>query len=315
MTPDLEGARVLVIGVSGFIGSHLVRRLLDERAQVYALVRKSPVLGRFKEKKEKIIPIQVDLRDFLKVKKVIREIEPHKVFHLAAYVDVSRSFDMIEEVIDINVKGTINLLKALEGIDYDSFINTGSSEEYGDNPAPFREDQAPNPVSPYSASKASTTLFCRMLYKSMGLPIVTLRPFPTYGPGQESNMLIPELIRSIMQDRALKMTSGEQTRDFIYVEDVIEGYIKASVCSKARGEIINIGSGREYKIKDVANLIVRLMSASITPEMGALPYRPGEAWHFYCDNSKAKAILGWEPRVELEEGLQRTIDWHKERAA
>jgi len=256
----------------------------------------------------------VDLRDFLKVKQVVRDIEPHKVFHLAAYVDVSRSFDIIEEMIDINVKGTINLLRALEGINYDSFINTGSSEEYGDNPTPFREDQIPNPVSPYSASKASTTLFCRMLHKTMGLPIITLRPFPTYGPGQESKMLIPELIRSMMQGRALKMTPGEQTRDFIYIEDVIDGFIKASICSKAKGEIINIGSGREYKIKDVVKLTVRLMRASITPEMGALPYRPGEAWHFYCDNSKAKSILGWEPRVELEDGLQRTIDWHLGRA-
>jgi nucleoside-diphosphate-sugar epimerase len=305
----LRNAKVLVTGISGFIGSHLARRLVAEGAEVHGLVRPGTSLWRIEDLKDQVRFQYADLRDCESVKKVAQITSPQKVFHLAARVDVSRSLEVVEEMIEANIEGTMNLLRALDGVAYDCFVNTGASEEYGDNFAPFKEDQMPNPVSPYSASKAATTMFCRMLYKTKGLPIVTLRPFLTYGPRQEGNMLIPALLRKTIKGETFEMTKGEQTREFNYVDDIVDGFIKAAVTPRAIGEIINIGNGTEYKVRDVVELVLKLMNSSLKPEFGALDYRPGETWHFYCDNTKAKEILGWQPRVGLEDGLRMTIEW------
>ena len=311
MITTLRDIKVLVTGISGFIGSHVVRRLLKEGAEVHGLVRENSNLWRIQDIKNQINLHYVDLRDFESVRKAVHNIEPQKVFHLAAYVDVNRSFEVMDEMIEVNIKGTLNLLRVLDGADYDCFINTGTCEEYGDNPVPFREDQVPNPVSPYSASKVSTTIFCQMLHKTMRLPIITLRPFLTYGPMQESNMLVPSLIKKAIKRERFEMTAGEQTREFNYVDDIVDGFIKASLTKRAIGEIINIGNGKEYRIKDVVVKILNLRGNPIEPLIGALPYREGETMHFYCDNTKARELLGWNPKVSLDEGLEKTVDWYK----
>ncbi|MGD0794310.1 MAG: SDR family NAD(P)-dependent oxidoreductase [Dehalococcoidales bacterium] len=312
MIAALNNTVVFVTGVSGFIGSHLARRLVAEGAKVHGLVRKSSNLWRIQDFRDQIEFHYADLRDFESVKKAVQDISPQKIFHLSAYVDVDRSPALMAEMVEVNVKGTLNLLQALGGIPYDCFVNTGASEEYGDNPVPFRESQMPNPVSPYSASKVATTMFCQMLHKTQGLPIVTLRPFLTYGPRQESRMLIPSLIQQTLRSEAFEMTGGEQTREFNYIDDIVDGFVRASVTPGAIGEIINIGNGLEHKVKDVVEAVLSLMNSSVKPKIGALNYRPGEAWHFYCDNTKARRILGWEPRVNLGDGLKKTIDWYRE---
>ena len=309
----LKNTPVLITGIAGFIGSHLAKRLIKAGAKVYGLERRGANLWRIKDIKKNISLYHADLRDSGAVEKTVKVIKPKKIYHLAAYVDVNRTFDVIDEIIEVNIKGTVNLLKALKGINYDCFINTGTCEEYGNNPVPFREDQVPNPVSPYSASKVATTMFCQMLYKTMGLPVVTLRPFLTYGPGQDNEMLVPSTIRRAIKGEVLKMTGGEQTREFNYVEDIVEGFILGSIKPKAIGEIINIGNGLEYKVKDVVKMILSMVGKAIKVELGVLEYRPGEAQHFYCDNKKAKEILGWKPKFNLEEGLKITIRWFEQR--
>jgi nucleoside-diphosphate-sugar epimerase len=311
----LENTIVLVTGITGFIGSHLCRRLLREGAKVHGLTEIKANPWRIQDLADKVRLIDADLMDFKAVREAVQEIKPVKIFHLAAYVDVSRSYDVIDKMIDVNIKGTLNLLHALKGSAFDCFINTGTSEEYGDNPVPFHEDQILNPVSPYSASKASTTIFCTMLYKSLGAPTITLRPFLCYGPKQEGNMLIPTLIKKTIQGQVFEMTTGEQTRDFNYVDDVVDAFILASVTPQAVGEIINICSGVEYKVKEVAELVLKLMNSPIKPKFGALQQRPGEALHFYGDNTRAREILGWKPRTSLEEGLKMTIHWFQENYA
>lgn len=309
MITTLKDTKVLITGISGFIGSHLARRLVGEGAEVHGLVRNSSNLWRIKDLKNQVHFHYADLTDFKLVKKVVLSIKAQKVFHLAAYVDVTRSFEVMDEMVDVNIKGSLNLLKALDGTGYDCFINTGTSEEYGDNPVPFRESQIPNPVSPYSVSKVATTMLCQMLHKTRGLSIITLRPFLTYGPRQESNMLIPSLIKRVLKSEVFEMTEGEQTREFNYVDDIVDGFIKASITPGAIGEIINIGNGLEYRIRDVVEMVVKLLNSPAKLRFGALSYRPGETWHFYCDNTKAMEILGWKPRVNLEDGLKKTIDW------
>lgn len=308
---NLEGTRVLVTGAAGFIGSHLSRQLVRRNAEVFLIDKPGISTTRIEDILDKVRVHYVDISDFRSLKNSIKEIKPQKIFHLAAYVDVTRDWTVVDRMINVNIKGTLNLLRSLNGVNYDCFVNTGTCEEYGDNLAPFREDQVPNPVSPYSASKVSATVFCQMLHKTMNLPIVTVRPLLTYGPGQESQMLIPSLIKNALKGKSFKMTKGEQTRDFNYIDDIVEGFILAGTTPEAIGEVVNLGSGAEYRIKDVAKMILNLMGNPIRLEIGALPYRPGETMHFYCSNEKAKKMLGWRPNIPLKVGLKRTIDWYK----
>jgi len=308
---NLEGTRMLVTGAAGFIGSHLSRELVKRGAEVFLIDKPGISTTRIKGILDRVSLHYVDVTDFGSLRNSISEIKPQKIFHLAAYVDVTRDWNIVERMIDVNIKGTLNLLRSLDGVNYECFVNTGTGEEYGDNPAPFRENQVPNPVSPYSASKVSTTMFCQMLHRTMSLPIVTVRPFLTYGPGQESQMLVPSLIKSLLKDKSFKMTKGEQTREFNYIDDVVQGFILAGTTPEAIGEVINLGSEVEYRIKDVVRMIASLMGSSMKLEIGALPYRPTEIMHFYCSNEKAKKILGWRLNVPLEVGLKRTIDWYK----
>jgi len=309
---SLRGADILVTGACGFIGSHLTRRLVEDGAIVHAVDVSEP--WRISDVRDRIDFKLLDLTDYNGVKRLVDEVKPVKVFHLAAKVNVKRDFNFLDDMIRVNLGGTTNLLRALDGASYDCFVNTGTCEEYGDNPAPFREEQKPNPVSPYSASKVASTVFCMMYHKTLGCPIVTLRPFLTYGPMQEPTMLIPEVITSALEKKSFKMTEGMQTREFNYVSDIVDGFVRASVKKNAVGEVINIGNGAEYRIRDVVAKIIKLMGSPIKPQVGALPYRPGEAMHFYCDNTKARRLLGWKPKVGLDEGLEKTIDWYEKNA-
>ena len=304
----LNGIEVIVTGGAGFIGYHLTKRLSELGASVHIFdVSKNE---RINSLDDSIKFHQIDLCDFEKVKSGIESTNPQKIFHLAAKVDVKRSIHSIDVNYTQNIISTVNLIKSLENIDIDCFINTGTCEEYGDNQVPFTENQLPNPVSPYSASKSATTLFCTMCHKSLGIPTVTLRPFLTYGPFQDTKMLIPHTIKSVLDSKKIEMTAGLQTRELNYVSDIVEGFILASTEKKAVGEIINIGNGVEYRIIDVVKKIVKLMDSDVEIST-SLPYRPGEAMNFYCDNTKAKKILGWESKVSLDEGLKKTIEWYK----
>ena len=311
MITTLSGTTVLVTGISGFIGSHLARRLLAEGASVHGLAKPNSDMSRISDIKNSINVYRASLEDEEALKAIFKDLKPVKVYHLAAHVNQNRSLETFRNMTEINIKGTLNLLQALELTDCDCFINTGSSEEYGDNPVPFNEEQMPNPVSPYSTAKVATTMLCQMLHRTHGLPIVTLRPFSTYGPGQRNTMLIPMLISEMIKKETPMMTAGEQTRDFIYVDDVVDGFIRASICPSAIGQIINLGTGRENTVKDTAEMIVRLLESRIKPVYGTLDYRLGEPMRSCCDTSKAQAVLRWRAQITLEEGLRRTIAWFR----
>ncbi len=308
----IKGVRVLVTGALGFVGSHLGKELAEMGAILHLVDRPNTPDFRISDYKSLASIHEIDLTDFERLREMIHEVRPEKIFHLASVLDVERSIDRTVDITSNNLIGTLNLIKALDGIDYLCLVNTGTCEEYGDNPVPFQEDQPVNPVSPYSAAKASATIFCQMFHKTLGLPIVTIRPFLTYGPLQNPRMLIPQTIVSVLKGNAFKMTGGEQTREFNYVTDIVDGFIRAAITPEAIGQVFNIGNGVEYPIRDVVEMILDRMNAAIQPEIGALPYRPGETWHFYCSNDKARKILGWEPKLSLEEGLDKTIAWYRD---
>jgi UDP-glucose 4-epimerase len=315
MVKSLKGKRILVTGATGFIGSHLVRRLHREGAEVHILMRKNSNKYRLLEILGDLIPWCGDLTDPLSLTSCVRSSKPQIVFHLATFRNVNRDAKLMDLMIDTNVKGTVNLIRSIidEHVDLEFFINTGTCEEYGDAPAPFYEDMKETPVSPYSASKVAATYFCQMISKTMDLPITTLRPFLTYGPFQDpATMFIPSLIYHCLKGKEFKMTKGDQTREFTYIDDTVEAYILASQCQDAAGEILNIGNGIEHSIKGVGEKIVKMMGNPIRLLAGAMPKRAGETEHFFCNNEKAVRLLGWLPTTTLDVGLKQTIAWFKE---
>jgi nucleoside-diphosphate-sugar epimerase len=258
---------------------------------------------------DKVRVHEVDLRDGQTVRKLVQECQPHKLYHLAA-VGVTDPGVSPTLAVQVNVIGTLNLLEALSETDCDCLVNTGTCYEYGHQTPPMREDQLVDPINAYAASKSAAWLFCNMYHQTHGYPTVTVRPFTVYGPRQSERALIPQVILSALRGEDFEMTGGEQTRDFTYVDDVVEGYIRASLSEEAIGQTINLGAGKGRPVKKVVLKVLELMGNPVEPLIGALPYRSGEIRRLYADSSKSRELLGWQPQIGLEEGLRRTIAWY-----
>lgn len=293
--------RILITGGSGFIGKHLRKKLSDYGA-IISIIDKNP--GHVKSANV----IQCDICNYENLKSAIQDITPEIVFHLAAYIDRTSEFNIIRKMIEVNLVGTLNLLELLKDFSsFQSIVIAGTSEEYGNNRAPFKEDCREDPVSPYSFSKVCISYLSKMLFNIYKLPISILRPTLAYGPGQEETMFIPALIKTLLRNERFMMTPGEQTRDFIYIDDLVDAYIKAGISEGHFGEIFNIGSGKAYKIKDVAYRIASFLNKESLLEVGAKDYRKAEIMSYYADISKAKSCLNWMPQIDIYEGLKRTV--------
>lgn len=308
----LAGARVLVTGGSGFIGSQLVRHLLDAGAEVHAVTSavSSVYPIRLVEVRDDIRLHEANLTDRSAMDALVRESRPAYVFHLGAYTHVGKSWQRVDECIQTNVQGTVNLLQALAG-DYERFVYTGTSEIYGDVPVPFREDGPVNPVSPYSVSKYAGERYCRMFHRSYGWPIVLARPFNAYGPRQSPDRVVPEIIGRALRGQQLRMTAGRQTRELNYVDDLASGFLTLATSEGVDGEVFNIGGGEEVSMRELAMRILALMGDPIEPEFGALPERPTEIARMHSDTAKIRGRTGWAPTVSLDDGLARTIEWYR----
>ncbi|MHC4941834.1 MAG: NAD-dependent epimerase/dehydratase family protein [Planctomycetota bacterium] len=310
----LEGKSVFVTGASGFIGAHLVQRLSRAGAEISVLMRSGNGRDDLRGKPalpEGVRTFEGDLTRPSSLKKAFSAAGPLWVFHLAALTDVRRDPELEKACRRINLEGTLNLAEALLGSGMKRLIHCGTCEEYGTNEAPFSEDMSVRPVSPYSASKAKASLALQRLWREEGFPVVILRPFLTYGPGQKADRFIAQAIRSALEDKPLAMTPGEQTREFNHVEDIARGFCQAATAPDIEGEIINLACGDERKIGDVARLIYKLCGARSTVELGALPYRSGEAMRFFGSTEKCRRLLGYEPVKRLEDGLKELVDWER----
>jgi UDP-glucose 4-epimerase len=310
---ELEGARVLVTGATGFIGSHLTRRLVDLGSEVHALTStvSSIYPVRLVDIRERITLHGANLNDGGAMTSLVEEVRPRLVFHLGAYTHVGKSWARIDECIQTNVHGTVALLQALERSDYERFVYTSTSEVYGDIPVPFQEDAAVNPLSPYSVSKYAGERFCRMLQRGRQWPIVVVRPFNAYGPAQSPDRVIPEIIVKALRKERLAMTQGRQTREFNYVEDLVHGFLLAATVPGIEGDVFNLGGGEELSMRDLAQTVLDLMGNPITAEIGALPDRPTEIWSMRSDPTKARQRLGLPAFRPLAEGLEPTIAWYR----
>jgi nucleoside-diphosphate-sugar epimerase len=309
----LAGKRILVTGASGFLGSYVVKQLVAGGAKVFAV--SSSVSADTPERLMDVIDhiqlLEANMRDASSLVHVVRTARPELVLHQAAFTHVGKSFSRIDENIQTNIQGTVNLLLALDG-NYERFVNIGSGDVYGDAPVPFSEDGPVDPASPYAVSKYAAERFCRMFHRAYGWPIVCLRPFNVYGPLQSPDRIIPELIISALNGHDLKMTEGRQTREFMYVEDVADVFVRSLTQPGIDGEVINISRGEEVSIRELAQTVLELMGNPVKALFGALENRPTEIWRMFGDNSKAKELLGWTPTTSLADGLTLTIDWYRQ---
>jgi NAD dependent epimerase/dehydratase len=312
-----QNKRVLVTGAGGFIGSHLVERLVELGASVRALIHYN-ALGSwgwldYSPHRERIEVIMGDLADRDLVFQAARNVEI--VFHLGALIAIPYSYQAPSSYVRTNIEGTLNILLAARDLKVTRLVHTSTSEVYGTaRYVPIDENHPLQGQSPYSATKIAADKLAEAFYCSYGVPVVIVRPFNTYGPRQSTRAVIPTIISQCLNGDTIRLGHLHPTRDLNYVSDTVEGFIRAATADNVLGQTINLGSGREISIGNLALLIARLLGKQvqiITDERRRRPEK-SEVDRLLADNSKAKRLLGWEPRVSLEEGLLRTIDWMRE---
>ena len=312
----MKGKSVLVTGAGGFIASHLVERLVAEGAQVRAFVRYN---SRGDTGLLRMLPIEVfsqldlvagDLRDVEAVRSAMKDVDI--VFHLGALIAIPYSYVHPREVIETNVMGTLNVLMAARELGTPRVIHTSTSEVYGTAQyVPIDERHPLQGQSPYSASKIGADRIVESFYRSFNLPVVTIRPFNTYGPRQSARAVIPTIISQALTQDEVKLGSLDPSRDFTFVTDTVEGFWRAASVDEALGEEINLGNDNTIRIGDLVEKIFGMIGKWPKVLTDTQRIRPdkSEVLKLWASNHKAKELISWEPRIPLDEGLRRTIEW------
>lgn len=305
-----EKTRVLVAGASGFVGSHLAARLVALGADVTALrsCRSSePAL-----ESQTFRWVKADLLDFNAVEALIRSVSPEVVFHLAGVVNLERRADVAQACLTTNIFSTLHLLEAVKRLPDARLIFTSTTEVYGSNIPPFREDQLPQPPSPYAVSKLAAEGLCRLAWQVDGLRTVVVRMTSVYGPGQPPHRAVSSIIRAALTGEAIDLWHASQQRDWLYVVDAVEGLLAIAGCKQATGEVVNLGSKARVSQRQLVEAVGRLLGVDVPVRFHEEPRRRGEAPVWFTDSSRALAWCGWQPRYLLEEGLEKTIRWQQE---
>jgi NAD dependent epimerase/dehydratase len=309
-----NGKQVLVTGAGGFIGSHLSEQLVERGARVRALVHynaigtwgwldNSPLVG-------DMDIIAGDICDWDSVRQAMKNVEV--VFHLAALIAIPYSYRAPASYIRTNVQGSLNVLQAAREMNVACLLHTSTSEVYGTGRyIPIDESHPLQGQSPYSASKIGADKMAEAFHLSFGLPVVIVRPFNTFGPRQSARAVIPTIITQCLTSDFVRLGRLRPTRDFNYVANTVDGFLRAASVPDAIGETINLGSGEEISIGELARLVIHLAGRSVTIESDEQRIRPikSEVERLVADNTLARTLLGWEPTVSLEEGLEHTIEW------
>jgi len=312
----LKYNKVLVTGGAGFIGSHLTEKLVKMGREVRVFVRyymgtKYGLIDLLPPNiRNKIEIITGDLKDSDAVRNATRDVDV--IFHLGAIVSIPYSYVRPREVIETNVLGTLNVLVAAKENNVKKIVHTSTSEAYGTAQyVPIDENHPLQGQSPYSASKISADKIAESFFRSYKLPVAIIRPFNTYGPRQSDRAIIPTIISQALTKKIVHLGSLTPTRDLTYVSDTVDGFIKIAESPKSIGEVINIGSGFEISIGDLVNKIISIIGKDVKIESEKKRIRPtkSEVNRLFADITKAKKLIGWEPRVTLEEGLKKTIEW------
>ena len=311
-------SRILVTGGAGFIGSHLVDRLLNEGFEVTIIDDLSS--GRQEniaqhQNRDEFHFVKSDIRDLSRVRKTMKDIDA--VFHEAALASVTMSMRDPVLTNDINVTGTLNLLKAASDFHVKRFIYASAAAVYGDSPLPQkREDMTPNPLSPYGGSKLAAENYVRIFHKAYGLETVSLRYFNVYGPRQRFDIecayggAIAIFVNRLLRNMSpVIFGDGEQTRDFVYIGEIVKANILALDSPGVSGDTFNIGTGTPTSINKIAETIKEALKREDVENKYADP-RPTDIRHGYADIEKARKILGYTPSFSINEGIKQLVDWY-----
>ncbi len=300
--------KLIVIGGTGFIGHHLVKKAKFLGWDVSSLSLNKPQKNRIIEG---VKYITSEYFDESLVKKVFSTSYQY-VVNLSGYIDHSNFSQGGKETI---ISHFDNVRKIVEFIDKDSlkcFVNIGSSDEYGPNLSPQVETQREYPISPYSFGKTATTHFLEMINRTENFPSCTLRLFLVYGPGQNEERFIPQIIKGCLLNENIKTSKGDQIRDFCYVDDIVEGIIKTINSKLVYGNTYNLASGFPIKINKIINKLRKIIKKG-TPLFGEIPYRNGENMELYANIKKIQKDIDWVPQTSLDEGLIKTVEWYQEK--
>jgi UDP-glucose 4-epimerase len=293
--------KILVTGGSGFIGSHLCGRLCRDGAEVYSISRTNP-----SKYANGVHWWQGDLTEITLVRELLTEIRPDIIFHLAGYPVGARDLPHVMPSFHCNLVATLNMLIVASEVGCRRIVLAQSMEE------PQNGDPHAIPCSPYAASKWASSAYGRMFHALYQLPVVILRIFMVYGPGQRDlKKLIPYTILSLLRGEAPRLSSGKREVDWIYVEDVVEGILASAQAKNIEGATIDIGSGELISIQTIVEMLVRMIDAKIKPHFGALLDRPLE--QIRVASVRSNALIGWTAKVPIEEGLERTLSWYRKK--
>lgn len=302
--------KVLVTGATGFVGACLARHMVAQGHEVHVFTREKSNRWRIQDLLGQMREHFVDLTDADCVQTAISHIRPEGIFHLATYGGFADQQDTTA-IVTANFLGTVNLLRACERVGFDFFINTGSSSEYGIKQEPMRETDVAEPVGDYGVSKLAATAFCHSEAVQKELPIVTIRLFSPYGYWDDPKRLIPYVIQSFLKNEVPLLSTTHSVRDYIFIEDILQLYQKMAETPKLAGGIYNAGSGLQTSIGEVVKIIREIMGSEIVPAWGSIGAKRMEPSVWVADTDKTRQ-LGWQARVDLREGLRRTIEWQKE---
>lgn len=317
---ELRNKKVLVTGADGFIGSHLVEKLLAEGCCIKAFVYYNSfnscgwLDSLSREKLECIEIFAGDVRDPNGVRTAVKGVD--MVFHLAALIGIPFSYHSPDSYIDTNIKGTLNVLQACRDFDVSRTVITSTSEVYGTaRYVPIDEKHPLQGQSPYSASKIGADKIAESFHRSFNTPVVIARPFNTYGPRQSARAIIPTVITQLLNGaEEIHLGSLHPTRDLNFVSDVCRGFISLACCDEAVGREVNIGSGQEISIGDLAELIISLFNSKaevVTEDTRRRPEK-SEVERLLCDNGYIEKLTGWQPEFSLKKGLEKTIEWFRD---
>lgn len=311
---SLAGKNVLVTGGAGFIGSSIVKELVKDKANV--IVYDNFSSGDMLNLEEIKNLIKIVTGDILhpRFKTVLIENDVEYVFHLAAEPFIPKCYYYPAKFLEVNALGTLKVLRACKEAKVKRIIHYSTSEVYGTAKyVPMDEDHPTKPLSTYAASKLAADRLCYTLFHEHNIPVVILRQFNAYGPRETQPYVIPEIITQLSKSNEVRLGNIKARRDFTYVEDVAKGAIELMMCPSIEGEVINLGSNKDYSIEDITYILGELMghnSTKISIDTNRL--RPIDVDVLLCDTSKARKLIRWEPKMDIKEGLKRTVKWFKE---
>jgi nucleoside-diphosphate-sugar epimerase len=311
---ELAGKNVMVTGGAGFIGSTLVRELLIEGAEV--VVYDNFVSGDWANLTEVQDQIEVLEGDILdpNLSQIMSQKRINCVFNLAAEPYIPHCYDRPRKFFEVNATGAMNVMLACKEAQVERVLQYSSSEVYGTAQyVPMDEHHPLRPCSTYAVSKLAADRLCYSLHKEQDVPIVILRQFNTYGPRETHPYIIPELITQLDRSDRLKLGNVKASRDLTYVKDAVSGAIGLMKCDQAVGQVVNLGQGRDWSVEELARIIGQLMGhRSVHIQVEDVRLRPLDVERLNGSYFKAMTLFGWRPKISLEEGLQRTIDWYRQ---